>query len=207
LDWRDDFWAIASENNWRVFFVGGAAGVGEAARANIQRTWPGVQLETHYGYFDTDPDSPDNRSLIGKICNFKPNVILVGMGMPLQETWVHHNFDALPASVIFTVGAAFDYEAGVQLACPRWIGRSGLEWLFRLASNPRRLFARYCIEPWSLVGPALRDLHDAARRSDGRLAVRKGPLVWLAQTVMIQKARQGGWGDWADGRGAPEGRS
>ena len=147
LDWRDDFWATASEKNWRVFFVGGAAGVGEAARANIQRTWPGVQLEVHHGYFDTAEGSPDNHSLIEQICNFRPNVILVGMGMPVQEAWVHRNYEALPASVIFTVGAAFDYEAGVQVAAPRWMGRLGLEWLFRLASNPRRLFVRYCVEP------------------------------------------------------------
>jgi N-acetylglucosaminyldiphosphoundecaprenol N-acetyl-beta-D-mannosaminyltransferase len=85
------------------------------------------------------------------------------MGMPLQETWILKNYDDLPACVIFTVGGAFDYEAGVQLACPRWLGRIGAEWLFRLITRPS-LFIRYAIEPWRLVGPAISDLLSILRR-------------------------------------------
>lgn len=170
LDWRDQFWRTAVQNNWRVFFVGGAEGVAEAARAKILEAWPGVRLEVHHGYFDAAPNSRDNRKLIDQIHAFKANVILVGMGMPLQESWVNDNYDALPASVVFTVGGAFDYEAGTQVPCPRWIGRLGMEWMFRLLANPRRLLVRYCIEPWSLVAPAMHDLHSAVA---GRLGVRQ----------------------------------
>jgi N-acetylglucosaminyldiphosphoundecaprenol N-acetyl-beta-D-mannosaminyltransferase len=84
------------------------------------------------------------------------------MGMPRQETWVVRNYEALPDCVVFTVGGAFDYEAGAQVPAPRWIGQLGLEWLFRLATRPG-LFGRYLIEPWSLVGPAIGDLVRAAR--------------------------------------------
>jgi hypothetical protein len=59
---------------------------------------------------------------------------------------------------MFSVGAAFDYEAGVQRTAPRWTGRLGLEWLFRLAADPRRLFRRYCVEPWFLIGRAINDV-------------------------------------------------
>ncbi|WP_309645866.1 WecB/TagA/CpsF family glycosyltransferase, partial [Phenylobacterium sp.] len=65
------------------------------------------------------------------------------------------------------------YEAGVQVAAPRWIGRIGFEWLFRLAVDPRRLFRRYCVEPWSLVRLAAQDIM-AARRAN-RLFKRAAP--------------------------------
>jgi N-acetylglucosaminyldiphosphoundecaprenol N-acetyl-beta-D-mannosaminyltransferase len=175
LDWRDDFWRVATANNWRVFFVGGREGVANLARAKIQESWPKAQLETHHGFFDIDPNSLDNRRIIKRIREFRPNVILVGMGMPRQEAWVLRNYDALPNSVVFTVGAAFDYEAGTQTPCPRWIGRIGLEWLFRLARDPRRLFGRYCIGPWRLAGPAMRDLRGVVMRRFQRASPRRRP--------------------------------
>ncbi|MGZ8370355.1 MAG: WecB/TagA/CpsF family glycosyltransferase, partial [Caulobacteraceae bacterium] len=63
---------------------------------------------------------------------------------------------------VFTVGAAFDYEAGAVPTPPRWTGRLGVEWLARFLVEPRRLFTRYFVEPWSLIGPALGDLKSRA---------------------------------------------
>jgi N-acetylglucosaminyldiphosphoundecaprenol N-acetyl-beta-D-mannosaminyltransferase len=174
LDWRDDFWALVERNNWRVFFVGGRPGVAASAGEKIRAERPGVRLETHHGYFDIQPGSNENATVVSRIQAFAPDILLVGMGMPLQESWVLRNHDDLPACVIFTVGGAFDYEAGVQRACPRWIGRIGAEWLFRLATNPR-LFVRYVIEPWRLIGPAIGDVLTAMRRrsaSERRSATR-----------------------------------
>lgn len=162
LDWREDFWARVEQNNWRVFFVGGRPGVADAASEKIREDWPGVELRTHHGYFDTDAGSADNETVVGRIRAFDPDILLVGMGMPLQEAWILRNYEALPDCVMLTVGGAFDYEAGVQLPCPRWIGQLGLEWLFRLLTNPR-LFGRYGIEPWQLIPPAIGDLISAVR--------------------------------------------
>lgn len=172
LDWRDTFWARAIEENWKVFFVGGAPGVAEQAAARIQADWPGAQLATHHGYFDAAPDSPENQAVVEAINAYKPDVVLVGMGMPRQEIWVLENRASLGPCVTFTVGGAFDYEAGVQRSSPRWMGQAGLEWLFRLTADPRRLFSRYCVEPWHLVGPAMRDLGRALAR---QAASSKGP--------------------------------
>jgi N-acetylglucosaminyldiphosphoundecaprenol N-acetyl-beta-D-mannosaminyltransferase len=157
LDWREQFWAWADRNDFRVFFVGGRPGVAERARERLARKWPNVQIKVRHGYFDLTAGSRENRAVIRQINDFAPHVLLVGLGMPAQEAWVLDNAAKLAPCAMFTVGAAFDYEAGIQIACPRWLGRIGAEWLFRLVTNPR-LAGRYLIEPWSLLAPAARDL-------------------------------------------------
>lgn len=158
LDWRDRFWARAAHEGWRVFVLAGRPGVAAAACARILADHPGLELAARSGWFDATPGSAENHSVVEAINRFRPDVLMVGMGMPRQELWVVSNLEALPPCAVFTVGGAFDYEAGVQAACPRWLGRLGLEWLFRLLNDPRRLFARYCVEPWSLLPLAARDL-------------------------------------------------
>ncbi|CAN5372207.1 WecB/TagA/CpsF family glycosyltransferase [soil metagenome] len=164
LDWRNAFWKRATAENWKVFFVGGAPGVGEKAVARIRTDWPKAQIQTHHGYFDVKPNSDENQAVVEAIRAYKPDIVLVGMGMPRQEIWLLDNHDKLDACVSFTVGGAFDYEAGVQRPSPRWMGQVGMEWLFRLMVDPQRLFARYCLEPWHLMGPALHDLRKAFGR-------------------------------------------
>ena len=167
LDWRDEFWERAQAEGWRVFFVGGRPGVGECARAQILERWPKLQLAVHHGHFDAAPGSEENNAVHDAMAAFRPHILLVGMGMPRQELWVMQNLQRLGPCAIFTVGAAFDYEAGIQAACPRWIGRIGAEWLFRLARNPARLGRRYLMEPLSLLDLVAGDLI--------RLAARKWP--------------------------------
>ena len=164
LDWRDQFWSLANRQGWRVLYVGGAEGVATTAAERLIARYPGAVVQGLSGYFDARPGSPGNAAVLTAIADFKPHVLFVGMGMPRQELWIAENIEALPDAVILPVGAAFDYEAGVQKAAPRWMGRLGVEWLFRLFSDPKRLFARYCVEPWFLIGPALGDVREAMRR-------------------------------------------
>ena len=164
LDWQDDFWRLAEARRWRVFYLGGAPGVAETAAARLAERYPNVQIACQHGYFDTDPASGENRQVLARIAAFDPHVLLVGMGMPRQELWALENRAAIRRGAVLTVGAAFDYEAGVQAAAPRWTGRLGVEWLVRLVGQPRRLFGRYLIEPWSLIGPATQDIAAAIMR-------------------------------------------
>jgi len=168
LDWRDDFWRLAEARGWKVFYLGGAPGVAETACGRLAARWPNVRLASHHGYLDADPGSAENRALLAQIGAFQPDIVFVGMGMPRQERWILDNRAAFTRGVLFSVGAAFDYEAGVQTAAPRWMGRVGLEWLFRLATQPRRLAMRYLVEPWFLAPAAFEDLRD--RFSPQRLA-------------------------------------
>lgn len=171
LDWRELFWTIATRNQWRVFYLGGEPGVAARGATALMNAHPGVQIETHHGYFDAESGSADNAEILARIEDFAPDILFVGMGMPRQELWIYRQLGALPDCVILSVGAAFDYEANAQRAAPRWMGRLGLEWLYRLACDPRRLFSRYCIEPWSLLDLAAADIKASLA---GRMGTRVG---------------------------------
>lgn len=158
LDWRDQFWQLAADRGWRVFLLGSAPGVADTMADRLRTMWSQLIVATQHGYFDLAPDSAANAAVVERINAFRPDVVLVGMGMPLQERWIAENIDRLTSGVLFSVGGAFDYEAGVQVPAPRWLGMMGLEWLFRFAMQPRRLFSRYFVEPWSLAGAMLDDL-------------------------------------------------
>jgi len=157
LDWRELFWRTACEQNWRVFYLGGAPGVAAKGAEAIRKRWPTVQIEVRDGYFDMD-DPVADAQILDEVTAARPDVLFVGMGMPRQERWIARHYRRLGPCVTFSVGAAFDYEAGVVPTPPRWTGQIGLEWLYRFATQPKRLFTRYFVEPWSLIGPALGDL-------------------------------------------------
>lgn len=156
LDWREHFWSLADRHGWRVQYVGGAPGVAAEAARRLSARYPGAVIDVLDGYFDMSRTGPANVAVVGRVRAFDPHVLFVGMGMPRQERWIAENLEALPRAVILSVGAAFDYEAGVQAAAPRWMGRAGLEWAYRLARDPRRMWRRYLVEPWALL-PALAD--------------------------------------------------
>lgn len=170
LDWRDDFWQLANDRGWRVFYLGGAPGVAQAAAGHLQPRWQNAVIGWHDGYFDARQGSADNALVLKQIAAFQPDILFVGMGMPRQEEWIAAHRDSLDRGVIFSVGAAFDYEAGEQKAAPRWTGKVGLEWLFRLTTQPRRLAARYLIEPWALLPAAMADVASALTHRGNRAA-------------------------------------
>ena len=163
LDWRDHFWSLVDRNGWRVMYVGGEAEVVERARERLSSRYPGADIRVRDGYFDAAAGSAGNDAVVEQVKAFAPHILFVGMGMPRQELWILDNLDALPDCAIFSVGAAFDYEAGAQKAAPRWMGSMGIEWLFRLVHDPKRLARRYLIEPWILSPLIVADLWTALR--------------------------------------------
>ncbi len=150
-DWIDPLAAEAARRGWRLFHVGGRPGVGERAAAVLAARHRGLAIASIPGYFDAAPGSSANTAALAAVRAAAPNVLLVGMGMPRQERWVVENLDTIAADVILTSGACMDYVAGAVPTPPRWAGRAGLEWLWRLAAEPRRLSRRYLLEPWFLL--------------------------------------------------------
>ncbi len=151
LDWIRPMAAAAARRGWRIFYLGGRPGVAARGAEILRREFPGLQIETAHGHFDPRSDGAENRAVLEAIDRYRPNLLLVGMGMPRQERWILANAGRLRAHAIFNVGALMDYVAGAVPTPPRWLGRLGLEWLFRLASEPSRLWRRYLIEPWFVL--------------------------------------------------------
>ncbi len=160
MDWVWPLMAEAARRGWRVFYLGGKPGVAEQAAQILRARYPGLQIETRHGYFG----QAENEAVLAQIAAFDPHVLMVGMGMPCQEHWVVDNRAGIRANAVLLSGACFDYVAGAVPIPPRWMGRLGLEWLFRLASEPGRLAKRYLVEPWSLIPLVIRDIYNIILR-------------------------------------------
>ena len=164
VDWMPVLMQAAASLGWNVFYLGSRPGVADKAAETFREQHPALKLQVRHGYFDVENDSDE---VIASIRETKPDVLIVGMGMPRQELWIQEHREALRGMVILPAGAAFDYFAGALPSPPRWAGRMGLEWAFRLLAEPRRLGSRYLIEPWHIVGMVLQ--HAIRGRSVERL--------------------------------------
>lgn len=149
LDWLEDLFALSEKHQWRIFLLGGKPGVADQAAAIFQDKFPLLQLQTHHGFFSME--GKENEELVEKINAYQPHLLLVGMGMPRQEKWLMDNLNQLHVNIAWSLGAFMDYYAGVVSTPPRWMGRMGLEWLYRLYSEPTRLWRRYLLEPFFVL--------------------------------------------------------
>jgi N-acetylglucosaminyldiphosphoundecaprenol N-acetyl-beta-D-mannosaminyltransferase len=160
MDWLDPFMQEAALKGWRIFYLGSKPGIADKGAHILKRRYPELQIATAHGYFNAEPQHQDNQDVLRQIRTFNTDVLVVGMGMPRQERWILQNYDAISAPVILTSGACMDYVAGEIKVPPRWLGPIGLEWLYRLVSEPRRLWRRYLIEPWYACWLLIHDLSD-----------------------------------------------
>lgn len=125
------------------FFYGGASGVAESMAARLMARYPGMRvagtMSPPFRALSTD----EAEAIVAEINAAEPDFVWVGLGAPKQDIWVAAHRSLLHASALLAVGAAFDFHAGTLRRAPRWMQRTGTEWLFRLASEPRRLAGRY----------------------------------------------------------------
>jgi N-acetylglucosaminyldiphosphoundecaprenol N-acetyl-beta-D-mannosaminyltransferase len=128
----------------RVFFLGAGPGVAERAAQRTEERFPGVRSVGAYGPpFGFEHDADENEAILARIERASPELLLVGLGAPKQETWVHRHRDRISANAALCVGATIDFLAGEKSRAPLWVQRLGLEWFHRMASEPRRLAPRY----------------------------------------------------------------
>jgi N-acetylglucosaminyldiphosphoundecaprenol N-acetyl-beta-D-mannosaminyltransferase len=131
-------------HNLSVFLLGSKPQNLEKALNNQKAKHPYINLAGHHGYFD--PTNPiQNQFVIEKINQFKPDILIVGMGMPLQELWIQKNYQNIEALAILPCGAVIDRLAGLVPNCPKWMSNLGLEWFYRFLREPKRLAARYLL--------------------------------------------------------------
>lgn len=151
IDLLEPFVEQAARKRWKIFYLGSKPGVAEHATQILRDRYINLQIEARHGYFKAE-DVDENQKILDEISRYCPNVLMVGMGMPRQEIWVAKNIAKLSADVIFCCGGLMDLVAGEIPTAPRWLGSMGLEWVFRLFSEPRRLWRRYLVEPWFILG-------------------------------------------------------
>lgn len=133
----------AAASNVGLFLLGGQPGIASAAATNMKAKTPGLDVSgTASGHF---ADSHDEQATIEQINASGAEILLVGMGMPIQEEWIMRNRHRLAPSVIIAVGGLFDFYSGRIQRAPKVLRNHGLEWAWRLAMEPRRLFKRYVI--------------------------------------------------------------
>jgi N-acetylglucosaminyldiphosphoundecaprenol N-acetyl-beta-D-mannosaminyltransferase len=129
----------------RHYFVGGRPGTPEALAERLFARFPGLAVAGTASPPFRSLDAAEDRALVDAINAATPDVIWIGLGSPKQEFWAADHAGRLTAPLILPVGAAFDFPSGRLRRAPRWMQRVGLEWLFRLAAEPRRLFRRYIV--------------------------------------------------------------
>jgi N-acetylglucosaminyldiphosphoundecaprenol N-acetyl-beta-D-mannosaminyltransferase len=136
--------AIAAQRGLKVFFLGGAEGVAQRAAENLSRTYAGLGVA---GFVSPprgfEADDGWNAFIVQAIRQSGADLVFVCLGSPKQEVWIDKHLALFDNGVFLGVGAAIDFCAGTVKRAPLWMQRSGLEWLYRLAHEPRRLIGRY----------------------------------------------------------------
>ncbi|MGH8935435.1 MAG: WecB/TagA/CpsF family glycosyltransferase [Acidimicrobiia bacterium] len=133
----------AAELGWTSYFYGGREGVPEMLALRLSERFPGLKVVgTHSPPFRPLSEDED-RMLVEHINRADPDILWVGLSTPKQERWMASHLDRVRARVLIGVGAAFDIHAGLLPQAPRWMQRSGVEWLYRLYQEPGRLWRRY----------------------------------------------------------------
>lgn len=153
LDWGSEALELAAKRNWKVAYIGSTPETCAAGVRHFQNRIPNLELKGWDGYFDLTEETFGSKlhRLKQEVNAFEPDLLFVGMGMPRQEHFLELHGPELRFKVAICAGAFLEYFTGEQSCPPRWLGRAGFEWLYRLVLNPRRYGRRYLIEPLALL--------------------------------------------------------
>lgn len=157
--------ARADREGWRVYLLGGGPGVAERAAENLRARHQNlVVVGTSSPRVDMSAPASTRAELVAAIAATRPDVVFVALGAPKQELFIAEVAEALGPAVLLGVGAAVDFLAGTVARAPAWISASGLEWLYRLGREPRRLWRRYLVRDPEFLLVLARDLYAARQR-------------------------------------------
>lgn len=136
---------------YRHFFYGGAKGVAEKLAENLKKKYPELEIAGIYAPPFRSVTKQEDRNIVDMINSKKPDIVWVGLGAPKQEIWMAEHLGRIHATAMIGVGAAFDFHSGNVKWSPDWIRKLGLEWVYRLAQNPRRMWRRNLDSPLFLT--------------------------------------------------------
>jgi N-acetylglucosaminyldiphosphoundecaprenol N-acetyl-beta-D-mannosaminyltransferase len=136
----------AAEKGHKVYFIGAMPGVAAKAAEVLTRRYPGLRVVGTYSpSFGFEKNEQECALIVQKIAEAQPDVLFIGLGSPKQEKWTDRFKDRYKAPVSIGVGISFDYVAGTVKRAPLWMQNIGLEWFWRLAMEPKRLWRRYLV--------------------------------------------------------------
>ena len=142
MEWM---WKLGRAAGVKHFLLGGSEETIGLLKANLEKRYPGAEVAGHYcPPMPPWPEGEDER-MLAAIRESGAHCVWVGLGCPRQERWLFEHREQLPPAVYFGVGAAFNFHAGLVQQAPAWVRAHGLEWLYRLCREPRRLFKRYLV--------------------------------------------------------------
>ena len=144
-DMMETVWDCGRQHQLRHFLLGGSDEAIALLREKFAARFPGVEIAGHYSPPMGEWAEDESAAMCQRIAESGANCVWVALGCPKQERWLYSNLSQLPAAVYFGVGAAFNFHAGLVSQAPLWIRSHGLEWLYRLCCEPRRLFKRYLV--------------------------------------------------------------
>jgi N-acetylglucosaminyldiphosphoundecaprenol N-acetyl-beta-D-mannosaminyltransferase len=155
----------SAEAPLRVYLLGAQPEVSERATRAVEARWRGILVVGR----DSPPrgfeeNETENARILAEIAAAEPDVLIVGLGAPKQELWVHKHRDRIRAKIALCVGATIDFLAGDKQRAPRWMRSSGLEWVHRVALEPKRLSGRYLRDGLALPGLVFRELRQSVTR-------------------------------------------
>ncbi len=146
-DLMPELCAIAAQKGYSIFLLGAAEGVAAKAAENLKKKNPGLKVAGVYAPPFGFEKNPEEINRINEILKESgADLLFVGMGVPKQDIFIYENMNQYQIPMSFSIGATIDFEAGVQKRAPRWINKIGMEWLYRLLSDPGRMFKRYIID-------------------------------------------------------------
>jgi N-acetylglucosaminyldiphosphoundecaprenol N-acetyl-beta-D-mannosaminyltransferase len=157
----------AAQRKWRVYLLGGGPGVAELAASELKKQLDIDIVGTDAPFVKPDGEPVDGTAVVERINRASPHLLFAAFGAPKQELFLHRSRAAIRPAVGIGVGAGFDFVAGRIKRAPRWISKSGLEWVYRLAQEPRRLAKRYLLDDpefAAILWRTLREPHAARTR-------------------------------------------
>ena len=135
----------AAQKNWRVYFMGAGPGVAQKAADEVHRRYGTNIVGCDAPKVSVDPAATENAEAVAKIAAARPDIVLVALGAPKQEIWMHRCASQYAPAVAFGIGAGLDFIAGTVKRAPAWMSNNGLEWAYRLTREPKRMWRRYLV--------------------------------------------------------------
>lgn len=146
---------LAAKKGYTMYLLGAAEGVADKAAKNLIDKYKGLNIVGTYSPpFGFEKDKVELKKIERQIQKVHPDILIVGLGCPKQEKYMYHHCKELGVPISFGLGASIDFEAGNIKRAPKWMSEHGLEWLYRITQDPKRLAKRYLVDDMKIIGIA-----------------------------------------------------